>query len=77
MADTTRPEGQGSSGAPLVPDFDRLTLPELRNRIRSLTQEQLRRLLAQETAHGNRPEVVELIRARIDQLAAEAPHQGG
>ncbi|MCD0484633.1 hypothetical protein LO771_20110 [Streptacidiphilus sp. ASG 303] len=70
MTDWTRPAGQGPSDGGLVPDFDRLPASDLRNRIRSLTLEQLRELLAHEEGHGRRADVVELLRARMELLAA-------
>jgi hypothetical protein len=72
MADSTRSESRGGSGASLVPDFEKLPVTALRNRIRSLTREELGRLLAHEHEHAQRPPVLELIQIRIEQLARGA-----
>ncbi|MFJ6216083.1 hypothetical protein ACIQGZ_22520 [Streptomyces sp. NPDC092296] len=70
MTDSAAPAGREPSGGQLVPDFDRLPVEQLRNRIRSLTREQLRQLLAHEERHGGRTAVLELLRTRIAQVAA-------
>lgn len=60
-----------------LPDYDELPLGSLRHRIRSLDGTQLRRLLDYERAHNDRPQVVEVLRHRIDELAqGEDPAPG-
>ncbi|EHR60955.1 hypothetical protein [Saccharomonospora cyanea] len=60
-----------------LPDYDHLPVPALRDRIRSLTTEQLERLLAYEQEHADRMPVVTAMRARLDQLAQGAtPTEG-
>jgi hypothetical protein len=49
-------------------DYDQLPLNELRHRIRSLEEEQLRGLFDHEEAHGNRIPVLELLHARLKEL---------
>ncbi|EID52438.1 hypothetical protein [Saccharomonospora xinjiangensis] len=60
-----------------LPDYDHLPVPALRDRIRSLTADQLERLLAYEREHADRTPVVTVMRARLDQLARGAtPSEG-
>ncbi|MFH8573970.1 hypothetical protein [Streptomyces sp. NPDC017993] len=58
-------------------DFDQLSLGALESRIRSLSSGQLEKLLHHESGHANRVPVVEVLRARIDQLAAGAEPSPG
>ena len=51
-----------------LPDYDQLPLTELRHRIRSLDEGQLRGLFEHEEAHGNRIPVLELLHARLREL---------
>jgi hypothetical protein len=52
-----------------LPDYDQLPLGELRHRIRSLEEDQLRALFEHEQAHGDRIRVLELLNARLGELA--------
>lgn len=68
---------QDAEQLPLA-DYDQLPVGVLESRIRALTAEQLERLLRYETDHADRPPVREILRARLDQLAAGAtPTDGG
>jgi hypothetical protein len=49
-------------------DYDQLPLNELRHRIRSLEEGQLRSLFDHEEAHGNRIPVLEVLHARLREL---------
>ena len=60
-----------------IPDFDHLPLGDLTSRIRSLEAPQVDALLAFEEEHGNRAPVVQVLRARLDQLAAGSEPSGG
>jgi hypothetical protein len=60
-----------------IPDYDQLPLTELRHRIRSLDEGQLRGLFDHEEAHGNRIPVLELLHARIRELTHGAEPSGG
>ncbi|TDQ54799.1 hypothetical protein [Actinorugispora endophytica] len=62
------PEG----GAPPLPNYDTLTLPSVRARLRKLTIEQVRELRAYESANANRPEFVRMYDNRVAKLEAEA-----
>ena len=58
-------------------DYDQLPLTELRHRIRSLDERQLRGLFDHEEAHGNRIPVLELLHARIRELTHGAEPSPG
>lgn len=62
-------EEVAGSGAPSdVGDYDNLTLPQLRGRLRSFTEEELVELLEHERAHGRRPEFLRMLSNRLDRL---------
>lgn len=54
-----------------IPDYDQLSLADLRHRIRGLEEKPLRALFDHETEHGNRIPVLEVLHARLKEL-----HQG-
>lgn len=58
-------------------DYDHLPVATLQHRIRALAADELRALLDYERAHADRVPVVELMTARLDQLAAGATPSGG
>ena len=60
-----------------LPDYDHLALGDLTTRIRSLAAPQVEALLAFERAHAHRAPVVQVLGARLDQLAAGAQPSGG
>jgi hypothetical protein len=60
-----------------LPDYDHLPVGSLEGRIRSLDEEGVRALLAYEESHGDRLPVVQVLRARLDQLASGAEPSGG
>ncbi|OLT45400.1 hypothetical protein BJF85_19230 [Saccharomonospora sp. CUA-673] len=60
-----------------LPDYDELPITALQHRIRSLPAEDLRTLLEHEEAHANRVPVLELLRARQQDLAEGAEPSGG
>ncbi|RCV54391.1 hypothetical protein [Marinitenerispora sediminis] len=67
------PESGPAEAADLpVPNYDELTLPSVRARLRKLTIEQVRTLRGYETAHANRPEFVRMYDNRIAKLESEA-----
>jgi hypothetical protein len=55
-----------------LPDYDQLSIGDLRHRIRSLEAEQLRAVADHERAHANRVPVLEILDARLADLAAGA-----
>ncbi|MFI9010874.1 hypothetical protein ACIGNX_26915 [Actinosynnema sp. NPDC053489] len=60
-----------------IPDYDQLALGDLRHRVRSLTREQLARVLDHEREHGDRVPVVQILTARLDELDGGAEPSGG
>jgi hypothetical protein len=58
-------------------DYDQLPLTELRHRIRSLEEPQVRTLFDHEEAHGNRIPVLELLHARLKELHGGAEPSSG
>ncbi|MBY8848275.1 lipid droplet-associated protein [Saccharothrix longispora] len=51
-----------------LPDYDALTLPQLRAKLRSLTAEELEQLLAHERTHAARPEFTGMLTRRLANL---------
>ncbi|MGW4057669.1 hypothetical protein ACWEGE_05295 [Amycolatopsis sp. NPDC004747] len=51
-----------------LPDYDQTPLGALRHRIRSLDEGQLRTLVEHEDRHGQRVPVLQVLRARLDEL---------
>jgi hypothetical protein len=60
-----------------LPDYDQLPLNEVRHRIRTLEEGQLRTLFEHETEHGNRIPVLELLHARLRELTHGAEPSPG
>ncbi|MFI9407236.1 hypothetical protein [Nocardia sp. NPDC052316] len=52
-----------------LPDYDQLALGDIRHRARSLDESRLRALIEHERAHGARVPVLELLQARLTELA--------
>lgn len=57
-----------SENLTVLSDYDHLTLPQLRGRLRSFTEAELAELLAHEQQHGRRPEFLRMLRNRLDRL---------
>jgi hypothetical protein len=58
-------------------DYDHLPLASLRQRIRSLTDQEIRQLLRYEEEHANRPVAVQALRTRLAELASgQSPTDG-
>ena len=53
-----------------VPNYDELSLPSLRARLRTLDADQLRVLVQYERTHAGRPDIVGMFERRIAKLAA-------
>lgn len=53
------------------PDYDQLTLPQLRGRLRSFSEAELAELLAHEQQHGQRPEFLRMLHNRLERLRNE------
>jgi hypothetical protein len=52
-----------------LPNYDELTVPSLRARMRNLSADQLNELIAYEGAHANRADVIAMFERRIAKLA--------
>jgi hypothetical protein len=57
-----------------VPDYDQLSFPDLRHRIRGLDEAPLRALVDHETEHGNRVPVLEVL-LRASRSCVTASHR--
>jgi hypothetical protein len=60
-----------------LPNYDQLPLGSLQHRIRSLDADELRVLVDHEREHGDRTPVLEVLSARLDQLAEGATPSDG
>lgn len=58
-------------------DYDHLPIGPLRDRIRSLTDDEVRRLLDYEREHANRAPVISVLVSRLEQLEQGAEPSGG
>ena len=64
-------------GAPL-PNYDELSIPSLRARLRNLDVAQLRQLVEYERAHADRADVITMFERRMAKLEAEtSPEERG
>ncbi|TNC29635.1 lipid droplet-associated protein [Amycolatopsis alkalitolerans] len=72
-------EPEGLTGSAGLANYDELTLPQLRARLRRFTLGQLEELLAYERAHENRPSFVGMLARRIGnvQRLSEGDNGGG
>src|SRR3954470_10809794 len=60
-----------------LPDYDHLPIGGVPSRIRTLDEAGLQTLLDYETSHGNRRQVVEIMRNRLSSLQSGAQPSGG
>ncbi len=60
-----------------IPDYDQLALGDLRHRVRSLTRDELSRVLDHERQHGDRVPVLQVLTARLAELDEGAEPSGG
>ncbi|PSK91880.1 hypothetical protein CLV30_13313 [Haloactinopolyspora alba] len=77
MAHEHEPGGVPSRSELPLPDYDHLAVGPLHQRIRTLDEEGVTRLLAYEHAHADRLPVVEVLEQRIAELQAGAEPTGG
>ncbi|PXY33746.1 lipid droplet-associated protein [Prauserella flavalba] len=68
--------GAPSAGPAGVTDYDSLTLPQLRARLRRYTLAQLEELLAYERDHANRPSFTGMLTRRVGNVRAEQAEGG-
>lgn len=64
-------EGGAPDADAVLPGYPDMTIPQLRARLRTLSVEELRELLAWETAHGDRPPFVTMLTNRITTVTEE------
>ncbi|WP_320784514.1 hypothetical protein [Streptomyces sp. CRN 30] len=60
-----------------LPDYDQLPIGSVESRVRSLTVEEVERLLAYEREHADRLPAVQALTARLEQLRAGAEPTSG
>jgi hypothetical protein len=60
-----------------LPDYDQMSLGDIRHRIRSLDEEALNRILTHEAGHAARVPVLEVLEARLRELQAGAQPSAG
>lgn len=69
-------EFDSEGGPAALPNYDQLTLPQLRARLRRLTLDELEELLAYERAHEDRPSFTGMLARRIGNVNKAAPDDG-
>ena len=60
--------GAVAADAPALPDYDELTLPQVRGKLRGLTAAELSELLDHERAHAQRPEFLRMLSNRLERV---------
>ncbi|MPY97306.1 MAG: lipid droplet-associated protein [Actinophytocola sp.] len=76
-AETEREEAAEQLSPPSwLPDYDELSLPQVRARLRRFSREQLVELLAYERATANRPSFAGMLERRIDTVSKQAGADG-
>lgn len=76
-AETEREEAAEQLNPPSwLPDYDQLSLPQVRARLRRFNREQLVELLAYERATANRPSFAGMLERRIDTVSKQAGADG-
>ncbi len=60
-----------------LPNFDQLPVPDLQHRIRALDPAEIDQLLAHERDHAHRPQVIQLLERRSEELKHGATPSGG
>ena len=69
--DEDEPEVVLPEDPPLLAEYDAMTLPQLRGRLRSFGEAELAELLAHERAGGNRPEFVRMLSNRLERVRTQ------
>ncbi|QBI56600.1 hypothetical protein [Streptomonospora litoralis] len=62
---------------PPIPGYEGLPIGSLQHRIRALPEDRLRDLIAYESSHADRTNVLELLRSRLSELENGAEPTGG
>ncbi|MDA3626309.1 lipid droplet-associated protein [Saccharopolyspora oryzae] len=68
--DEDEPEAPAAESS-LIAEYDELTLPQLRGRLRSFGEAELAELLAHEQQHEQRPEFLRMLKNRLERLRDE------
>lgn len=55
----------------VLTDYDQLSLPQLRGKLRKLTESDIAELLTHEREHGNRPEFLRMLSNRLDRVRSQ------
>ncbi|WP_040684964.1 hypothetical protein [Nocardiopsis halotolerans] len=66
-----------SAATPSVPDYDDLSIGALDERVRSLSAECVRELIAYEESHADRMDVLELLKDRLQGMEGEEEEHEG
>lgn len=69
-AGDTGPPATPAEGPPALPDYDELTLPQLRGKLRRLSEDELSSLLEHERTHLQRAEFDRMLSNRLDTVRA-------
>jgi hypothetical protein len=69
--DPGEPVAEPTAPSSVVAEYQTLTLPQLRGRLRSFSEEDLVQLLAHEQEHEQRPEFLRMLRNRLDRLRGQ------
>ena len=72
LSDGANGSAVAAAGPAPLPNYDELSVPSLRARLRNLDVTQVRQLAEYERAHAARTEVVTMFERRIAKLEAEA-----
>jgi len=64
------PSPEDGSGVAVLPEYDELTIPQLRARLRRFTVDELEELLTYERSHAGRPAYVGMLTRRISTVRA-------
>ena len=71
VEDTAAAERTDGAGPAALPNYPELSVPQLRARLRRLSEQDLGALVDYERAHGDRPEYVGMLIRRIEMLRAQ------
>jgi len=62
---------------PAIPGYEGLPIGTLQHRIRALPQQRLRGLIDYESSHADRPQVLQILNSRLNELENGAEPTGG
>ena len=67
-AEPAEPDTAGRAESDLLAEFSNMSLPQLRGKLRSFSEEQLVELIEHEREHGQRAEILRMLTKRLDRL---------